>query len=337
MNGFEMILPFLKPIEHLILDDTISEVMVNGSNHVFIEKDGFIQEICGLSLGEKSLMIAVKNIARRLGDDISEAKPILDSRLPDGSRVAAVIPPCSLNGVTLTIRKFNSRDFGIDDLVESGTLERWLANRLEDYVLAHKNILIAGGTGSGKTTLLNIVGKFIPEDERILLIEDTSEIQMGQQNLVRFEARQPQNGLPAVTIRDLLKAALRHRPDRIILGEIRGGEAFDLLQLLNTGHSGSLSTVHATSAKQALARFTSCVLQSGVELPYRAIKTNIGYSLNVVVQLERRPGRRYVSEVVEINGYNPDPERYDFGVICSTQPHQPRSEPSNQDPNPDMP
>jgi pilus assembly protein CpaF len=323
MNGFEMILPFLKPIEHLILDDTISEVMVNGSSHVFIEKDGFIQEIRGLSLGEKSLMIAVKNIARRLGDDISEAKPILDSRLPDGSRVAAVIPPCSLNGVTLTIRKFNSRHFGIDDLVEAGTLERWLANRLEDFVLAHKNILIAGGTGSGKTTLLNIVGKFIPEDERILLIEDTSEIQMGQQNLVRFEARQPQNGLPAVTIRDLLKAALRHRPDRIILGEIRGGEAFDLLQLLNTGHSGSLSTVHATSAKQALARFTSCVLQSGVELPYRAIKTNIGHSLNVVVQLERRPGRRYVSEVVEINDYDPDRDEYDFGVIFSTERTQP--------------
>ncbi len=320
MNGFEMILPFLKPIEHLILDDTISEVMVNGSSHVFIEKDGFIQEIRGLSLGEKSLMIAVKNIARRLGDDISEAKPILDSRLPDGSRVAAVIPPCSLNGVTLTIRKFNSRHFGIDDLVEAGTLERWLANRLEDYVLAHKNILIAGGTGSGKTTLLNIVGKFIPEDERILLIEDTSEIQMGHQNLVRFEARQPQNGLPAVTIRDLLKAALRHRPDRIILGEIRGGEAFDLLQLLNTGHS--LSTVHATSAKQALARFTSCVLQSGVELPYRAIKTNIGHSLNVVVQLERRPGRRYVSEVVEINGYDPDTDEYDFGVIFSNEREQ---------------
>jgi pilus assembly protein CpaF len=322
MNGFEMILPFLKPIEHLILDDTISEVMVNGPSHVFIEKDGFLQEIRGLSLGEKSLMIAVKNIARRLGDDISEAKPILDSRLPDGSRVAVVIPPCSLNGVTLTIRKFNPRHFDMNDLVEAGTLERWLANQLEDYVLARKNILIAGGTGSGKTTLLNIVGKFIPEDERILLIEDTSEIQMGQQNLVRFEARQPQNGLPAVTIRDLLKAALRHRPDRIILGEMRGGEAFDLLQLLNTGHSGSLSTVHATSATQALARFTSCVLQSGVELPYRAIKTNIAHSLNVVVQLERRPGRRYVSEVVEINGYDPDTDKYDFGVIFSNEREQ---------------
>src|SRR5438132_9885927 len=180
----------------------MSDVMVNGPNHVFVEKASFVEEVRDLAIGEKSLMVAVKNIARRLGDDISEAKPILDSRLPDGSRVAAVIPPCSLNGVTLTIRKFNSRHFTVKDLVEVGTLERWLANQLEDYVLARKNILIAGGTGSGKTTLLNIVGKFIPEDERILLIEDTSEIRMGQQNLVRFEARQPQNGLPAVTIRD---------------------------------------------------------------------------------------------------------------------------------------
>ena len=315
MNGFETILPFLKPIEHLILDDAISEVMVNGHDHIFIEKAGFIEPVQGVSLGEKSLMVAVKNIARRLGDDISESKPILDSRLPDGSRVAAVIPPCSVNGVTLTIRKFNARHFGVEDLVQAGTLERWLANQLEAYVLARKNILIAGSTGSGKTSLLNVLGKFIPSDERVLLIEDTSEIHMGQDNLVRFEARQPQNGLPAVTIRDLLKASLRHRPDRIILGEIRGGEAFDLLQLLNTGHSGSLSTVHATSARQGLARFTSCVLQSGVDLPYRAIKTNVGDSVNVVVHLERRPGRRFVSEVVEIHGYDPDRDEYNYGFI----------------------
>ncbi len=315
MNGFETILPFLKPIEHLILDDAISEVMVNGHDHIFIEKAGFIEPVQGVSLGEKSLMVAVKNIARRLGDDISESKPILDSRLPDGSRVAAVIPPCSVNGVTLTIRKFNARHFGVEDLVQAGTLERWLANQLEGYVLARKNILIAGSTGSGKTSLLNVLGKFIPADERVLLIEDTSEIHMDQDNLVRFEARQPQNGLPAVTIRDLLKASLRHRPDGIILGEIRGGEAFDLLQLLNTGHSGSLSTVHATSAKQGLARFTSCVLQSGVDLPYRAIKTNVGDSVNVVVHLERRPGRRFVSEVVEIHGYDPDRDEYNYGFI----------------------
>jgi pilus assembly protein CpaF len=315
MNGFETILPFLKPIEHLILDDSISEVMVNGPDRIFIEKAGFIEPIQGVNLGEKSLMIAVKNIARRLGDDISESKPILDSRFPDGSRVAAVIPPCSVNGVTLTIRKFNARHIGVEDLVLTGTLERWLANQLEDYVLTRKNILIAGGTGTGKTTMLNVLGKFIPSDERVLLIEDTSEIHMPQDNLVRFEARQPQNGLPAVTIRDLLKASLRHRPDRIILGEIRGGEAFDLLQLLNTGHSGSLSTVHATSARQGLARFTSCVLQSGVDLPYRAIKTNVGDSVNVVVHLERRPGRRFVSEVVEIHGYDPDRDEYNYGFI----------------------
>jgi len=315
MNGFETILPFLKPIEHLILDDSISEVMVNGPDRIFIEKAGFIEPVQGLSLGEKSLMVAVKNIARRLGDDISESKPILDSRLPDGSRVAAVIPPCSVNGVTLTIRKFNARHFGVEELVQAGTLERWLANQLENYILARKNILIVGGTGSGKTTMLDVLGKFIPPDERVLLIEDTSEIHMEQDNLVRFEARQAQNGLPAVTIRDLLKASLRHRPDRIILGEIRGGEAFDLLQLLNTGHSGSLSTVHVTSARQGLARFTSCVLQSGVDLPYRAIKTNVGDSVNVVVHLERRPGRRFVSEVVEIHGYDPDRDEYNYGFV----------------------
>jgi pilus assembly protein CpaF len=323
MNGFETILPFLKPIEHLILDDSISEVMVNGADSIFVEKQGLLQKVTGVSLGERALMVAVKNIARRLGGDISEAKPILDSRLPDGSRIAAVIPPCSLGGVTLTIRKFNSRHFKIEDLIARGALDHPLANRLEDYVLSRKNILISGGTGTGKTTLLNALGTFIPEDERILLIEDTAEIRLGHSNLVRFEARQAHNGFSAVAIRDLLKASLRHRPDRIILGEIRGGEAFDLLQLLNTGHSGTLSTIHASSAKQGLARFTSCVLQSGIELPYSAIKTNIGDSLNVVVHLERRPGRRFVYEVLEINSYDPDVDLFDYGAIYLKPEAQP--------------
>ena len=315
MNGFETILPFLKPIEHLILDPSVSEVMVNGADCVFIEKAGYLEPVSGVSLGEKALLVAVKNIARRLGGDISESHPILDSRLPDGSRVSAVIPPSSLNGVTLTIRKFNTRHFEIQDLIARGTLDQALANRVEDYVLSRKNILISGGTGSGKTTTLNILSKFIPEEERILLIEDTAEIHLAHPNLVRFEARPPQNGLPRVAIRDLLKAALRHRPDHILLGEIRGGEAFDLLQLLNTGHSGTLSTIHANSAKQALARLTSCVLESGVELPYRAIKSNIADSLQVVIQIERRPGRRYISEVVEVRGYDPDADLFDCCAI----------------------
>jgi pilus assembly protein CpaF len=323
MNGFETILPFLKPIEHLILDEGISEVMVNGPDSVFIERQGLLQAVPGISLGEKALMIAVKNIARRLGDDISEAKPILDSRLPDGSRVAAVIPPCSLRGVTLTIRKFNSRHFEMRDLIAAGTLDQPLANRLEDYVLSRKNLLISGATGCGKTTMVNILGRFIPEDERILLIEDTAEIDLPHANLVRFEARPAQNALAPVAIRDLLKASLRHRPDRLILGEIRSGEAFDLLQLLNTGHSGTLSTIHANSAKQGLSRFTSCVLQSGIELPYRAIKTNIGDSVNVVIQIERRPGRRFISEVQEIHGYDPDTDLFDHSAVYQRQEREP--------------
>ena len=319
MNGFEIILPFLKPIEHLILDDSVSEVMVNGPDRIFIEKAGYLEQVPGVTLGEKSLLVAVKNIARRLGDDVSESKPILDSRLPDGSRVAAVIPPCSLSGVTLTIRKFNSRHFELEDLIVGGTLDRSLANRLEDYVLSRKNFLISGGTGTGKTTIAGVLAKFIPDDERILLIEDTAELRLLQPNVVRFEARREQNGLPAIAIRDLLKASLRHRPDRIILGEIRGAEAFDLLQLLNTGHAGTLSTIHANSAKQGLARFTSCVLQSGIDLPYRAIKTNIGDSLDVVVHIERRPGQRFISEVLEINRYDPDADLFNYSLVYAKE------------------
>src|SRR6266436_9717029 len=233
--GFETILPFLRPIEHLIRDDSVSEIMVNGSSRVFIERAGVLEHVPDLALNEKSLMVAVKNIARRLGDDISEAKPILDSRLPDGSRVAVVIPPCSIHGVALTIRKFNSHKFKMKDLIDLGTVTAELAGQLEEYVVQRKNILICGGTGSGKTTLANILTEFIPNHERIVLIEDTAEVQIHKENVLRFEARREQNGLPAVTIRDLQKTTLRHRPDRIIVGEIRGGEAFDLLQLLNTG------------------------------------------------------------------------------------------------------
>src|SRR5258708_6693624 len=276
MNGFEMILPFLKPIEHLILDDSISEVMVNGPDRVFIEKQGFLQPVPDVCIGERSLMVAVKNIARRLGDDISESKPILDSRLPDGSRVAAVIPPCSLGGVTLTIRKFNVRQFSIADLILAGMLNPTLAKRLEEYILARKNILISGGAGAGKTTLLSALVKFIPEDDRIVLIEDRSEIQISHKNVLRFVAKRSQDGASSVTIRDLLEAAMAHRPDRIVVGELRGGrEAFDFLELMNSGHSGAIAGLQANNAQQALARFTTCVLRSGVNLSYRAFKNNI--------------------------------------------------------------
>jgi pilus assembly protein CpaF len=319
VNGFELILPFLRPIEDLILDPDVSEIMVNGPDRIFVEKDGYVQAVPKITLTPEALMVAVKNIARRLGDDISEAKPLLDSRLPDGSRVAAVIPPCSIHGVTLTIRKFNSHRFRIENLIEVGTLSEEVAAELREYVINRKNILICGGTGAGKTTLLNVLAQAIPEHERIVLLEETAEIQIQKENVVRFEARREQNGLPAVTIRELLRTTLRHRPDRIILGEIRGGEAFDLLQLLNTGHSGTLSTVHANSATQGISRFTSCVLQSGIEMPYRAIKTNIADSLDVIIQMERRPGTRFVSEVLEIRGYAPETDRYDLYSVYARQ------------------
>jgi pilus assembly protein CpaF len=308
--GFEMILPFLKPIEDLILDPTISEIMVNGGSQVFIERGGLLSAVRGVHLEEKSLLVAVKNIARRLGDDISETRPVLDSRLPDGSRIAAVIPPCSLGGVTLTIRKFLSHDFKMEDLLQMGTVDRDLATLLREQLSKRHNILISGGTGVGKSTMLGVLASEIPDEDRIVLIEDTAEIHLTKPNLVRFEARQPQPGSPGVTVRELLKATLRHRPDRIILGEIRGGEAFDLLQLLNTGHSGTISTVHANSAQQALARFANCVLQSGIDLPYASINANIGDSLDLVVQLERKSGVRRVSEVLSVRGY--DMERHEF-------------------------
>jgi pilus assembly protein CpaF len=224
-------------------------------------------------------MVAVKNIARRLGDDISEQKPILDSRLPDGSRVAAVIPPCSIHGVTLTIRKFNGRHFTIEDLVKCGSLDAILVERLKNYVERRQNILISGGTGTGKTTLLNALGKLISDDDRILLIEDTSEIQLQKPNLVRFEARQAQAGLPAVAIRELLKASLRHRPDRIILGEIRGGEAFDLLQFLNTGHSGK------QHAPEDLLRFWLGHANKSVTDGYSKLKEDVPFRKKVVEQV----------------------------------------------------
>jgi pilus assembly protein CpaF len=313
--GFELILPFLRPIEHLILDERISEIMVNGSGRVFIEREGDLAEVADAYLTEKNLQVAVRNIARALGDEINEVQPLLDSRLPDGSRVAAVIPPCSIGGTTLTIRKFHSRQFTAEELVRISSIAPDALQHLRHAIAERQNILISGGTGTGKTTLLNALAASITDQERIVIIEDTAEIQLDKPNLVRFEARREQPGLPAVTIRDLVRATLRHRPDRILLGEVRGGEAFDLLQALNTGHSGTLSTIHANSAQQAIARLTSCVLQAGVELPYAAIRSNIADAVSLLLHIERRQGRRYVAELLEVKSYDPASDKYEFTTI----------------------
>ena len=310
--SFDLILPFLRPIADLILDPTVSEIMVNGSQRVFVERDGVVSPVEGVTIEERSLKVAVKNIARILGDDVSEEMPILDARLPDGSRVAAVFPPCSLGGTTLTIRKFHSRLWTCEELVRVGMITDDLVDLARDALASRDNILISGGTGTGKTTLLNALATLLPASDRIVLIEDTAELTIAHPNLVRFEARREQPDAKAVTVRELLKATLRHRPDRIIVGEVRGGEAFDLLQALNTGHSGSLSTIHANSAEHALTRLASCVLQSGIELPYIVIRRLIRESIDLVLHLERRRSGRIVAETVRVAGFRADQDAYEL-------------------------
>jgi pilus assembly protein CpaF len=302
--SFDLILPFLRPIAHLIQDPGVSEIMVNAGGRVFLERDGVLDRADGVHLDEKNLQVAIRNIARTLGDDVSEEQPILDARLPDGSRVAAVIPPCSLGGTTLTIRKFQTRSFTADELVRAGMLSEATLTQLRTAIDGRHTVLISGGTSTGKTTLLNALTGFLPAAERIVVIEDTAELQVEKPNVVRFEARRAHRELPAVTIRDLLKATLRHRPDRVVVGEVRGGEAYDLLQALNTGHAGSLSTIHANSAPQALARLASCVMQAGVEVPYAAIRLQIADAIGCVAHLTRKAGQRVVEELVCVDGYD---------------------------------
>ena len=299
--SFDLVLPFLRPIAHLITDPAVSEVMVNGSRQIFVERNGVLEPVRGAYLDERNLRIALKNIARAIGDDISEEQPILDARLPDGSRVAAIVPPCSIGGTTLTIRKFQPRFFTCEELVKAGTLTPVQLETITEAVTRSHTVLISGGTSTGKTTLLNAIGATLPTDDRIVIIEDTAELHLPHLNLVRLEARRQQRDLPAVTIRDLLKAALRHRPDRIIVGEVRGGEAYDLLEALNTGHAGSLSTIHANSAGQVLHRFASCAIQSGVDIPYEAIRQQIQTCVQLIIHIERqRDGRRRVAELLPI-------------------------------------
>ena len=313
--SLETILPFLQPIEHVVLDPGVSEVMVNGDGAIFAQRNGLLARV-DAAIEPKYLKNAVKRIARSLGNDIGEAKPLLDARLPDGSRVAAAFPPCSLRGVTLTIRKFRPHWFTMQQLVEAGALSAELAARLADAVLRRKTILIAGGTDTGKTTFAKALIDFIPQQERLGVIEDTAELKIDHPNVFRFEARKEQidssgsRTIPAVSIRDLVRATLRHRPDRLIIGEVRGGEAFDLLDALNTGHAGSISTVHANSAVQALSRLATLSLRADLEIPYRAIQGEIGDLIDLVVYIERRDGRRRVAEAIELNAFDAETGRY---------------------------
>ena len=316
MSSLDRILPFLKPIEDLLCDPTITEVMVNdGGRHIFVERDGTIEAVPDRTLETRNLTVAIKNIARACGDEISDAQPLLDARLEDGSRVAAMFPPCAVAGPVLTIRKFTRR-YSLDDLVAIASLTAATASELTSAIATEQNVLISGGTGTGKTTLLNALAAHIPDRDRIVLIEETAEIHLNKPDVVRLEARRAQPALgqeaplPPVTIADLLRAALRHRPDRILVGEVRGAEAFDLLQALNTGHLGSLSTIHANSAEQALTRLAHCVLTANVGLPHRSIREAIGLAIHLVVHIGRIGGHRRVTQVMAVRGYDVQSDRF---------------------------
>lgn len=316
MSSLDRILPFLKPIEDLLCDPTVTEVMVNeGGRRVFVEREGRIEGVPDRSLESRNLTVAIKNIARACGDEISDTQPLLDARLEDGSRVAAMFPPCAVAGPALTIRKFTRR-YSLDDLVELGALSTDVAGQLVAAVRCQRNLLISGGTGTGKTTLLNALAAQIPDGDRIIVIEETAEIHLPKPNVLRLEARRAQSPLgqeapvPPVTISDLLRAALRHRPDRILVGEVRGAEAFDLLQALNTGHLGSLSTIHANSAEQALTRLAHCVLTANVGLPHRSTREAIALAIQLIAHVSRVDGRRRVTELVEVSGYDGATDRF---------------------------
>jgi len=320
VSSLDRILPFLRAIEDLLLDSEVTEVMVNdGGKRVFVERDGSLELVPHRTLESRNLTVAIKNIARACGDDISEMQPILDARLEDGSRVAAMFPPCAVGGPAMTIRKFTRR-YTLEDLIDVGTLTTELAARLIDAISTHQNVLISGGTGTGKTTLLNALAARIPDRHRIVVIEETAEIHLQKPNLLRFEARRAQlplgheTPLAPVTIADLLRATLRHRPDRIIVGEVRGAEAFDLLQALNTGHLGSLSTIHANSAEQALTRLAHCVMTANVGLPHRSVREAIALAIHLIVHVARVHGRRRVTEIVSIRGFDGQADRFDLAA-----------------------
>ncbi|MHA7859782.1 CpaF family protein [Tessaracoccus sp. Y36] len=294
----------LGPLEPLLSDSTVTEIMVNGPDSVYVERKGRLTRTDVFFDGEPHLRRIIERIVTRVGRRIDESSPLVDARLEDGSRVNAIIPPLAVSGSTLTIRKFSRDALSVLDLERFGTMTPEMAELLRACVEARLNILVSGGTGTGKTTLLNVLSSFIPGDERIISIEDSVELQLQQDHVIQLESR-PANieGRGEITIRELVRNSLRMRPDRIVVGEVRGAEALDMLQAMNTGHDGSLSTVHANSPRDCLARLETLVMMSGFELPLRAIREQVSSAVNLIVQLTRlRDGTRRITAVTEVSG-----------------------------------
>jgi pilus assembly protein CpaF len=298
----------LGPIEPLMQDPTVSDILVNGPHEVYVERRGKLQKTGAIFRDDAHLLQVIERIVSAVGRRIDESSPMVDARLKDGSRVNAIIPPLALDGPVLSIRRFAVDPFKMADLLQVGTLPPQLADILRGAVHARLNILVSGGTGAGKTTMLNVLSNYIPTSERIVTIEDSAELQLQQEHVVRLESRPPNiEGMGAVTARDLVRNALRMRPDRILVGEVRGAEVLDMLQAMNTGHDGSMSTVHANSTRDALSRVETMVLMSGLSLPMRAMRDYIASALDLVIQLARlSDGTRKLVRVTEIVGMEED-------------------------------
>ena len=298
----------LGPLEPLLSDPTVSDILVNGANSVFVERRGKLEPTTVKFQDNAHLMNVIDRIVSAIGRRIDESSPMVDARLADGSRVNAIIPPLAIDGPMLSIRRFAVERLAIVDLLKLGTLTEPLAKVLRAIVLGRLNVVISGGTGAGKTTMLNVLSAFIPPDERIVTIEDSAELQMQQPHVVRLETRPPNiEGKGEVAQRELLRNSLRMRPDRIIVGEVRGGEALDMLQAMNTGHDGSLTTVHANTPRDALGRIETMVSMTGIAFPISALRAQIASAVNIVIQVQRaEDGRRRIVSVQEINGMEGD-------------------------------